>query len=56
MTFRRLSRPGQVAWVAAMLACFAGCGSREASPPAAEAPATTPTLPAAAPAPPSRSK
>ena len=52
MTFRSLSRPGQVACVATMLGRFVACGSREASPPAAEAPATAPTLPAAAPAPP----
>ena len=52
MTSRGLSRTGRVACVATMIACFAGCGSREVSPPAVEAPATAPTLPAAAPAPP----
>ena len=50
MTSQSFSRPGQLAWMALTLASFAGCGSREGSPPAVEAPATAPAVPAAAPA------
>ena len=38
--------------MATVLGLCVACRSREASPPAVEAPATAPTLPAAAPAPP----
>ena len=47
LTFRRFARTGQVVCLATMLASVMGCGSREASPPAPETPATAPASSAA---------